>query len=190
MTITDTTDTRPVDNGVNTEALLGAREALSAAPEAAEFTWRATCSWVHGTYSRTTVESFSGLGQDHQHRSTFEFDADHPECFASEDRGATPVEIVLAGLAACLTAGVAAVAQHREIQLRSVTAKIAGRMNVLGILGADPDTRNGFSGIDVTFDIDADASAEDLAALVAQSQKRSAVFDIITNPTDVRVELV
>jgi uncharacterized OsmC-like protein len=185
MTMTDT----PVDNGVNTEALLGAREALTAAPEAAEFTWRATCAWVHGTYSTTTVESFSGLGQEHTHRSVFRFDADHPECFASEDRGATPVEIVLAGLAACLTAGVAAVAQHREIQLRSVTASIEGDMNVLGILGADPDIRNGFREIRVSFDIDADASPDDVAALVAQSQKRSAVFDIITNPTNVTVRV-
>lgn len=190
MTITDSsTDIRPVDNGVNTEALLGARDALSAAPEAADFTWRATCSWIHGTYSRTTVDSFSGLGEEQRHRSTFEFHADHPECFASQDRGATPVEIVLAGLAACLTAGVAAVAQHRGIQLHSVTARLEGAMNVLGILGADPDTRNGFSGIEVTFDIDADASADDIAALVAQSQKRSAVFDIVTNPTDVHVRV-
>ena len=115
MTMTDT----PIDNGVNTAALLGAREALTAAPEAAEFTWRATCSWVHGTHSRSTVESFSGLGQEHSHLSTFTFDADHPECFASEDHGATPAEYVLVALASCLTAGVAAVAQYREIQLRT-----------------------------------------------------------------------
>lgn len=185
MTITDT----PIDNGVNTAALLGARDALSAAPDAAEFTWRATCSWVHGTHSRTTVDGFSGLGVDHQHRSTFVFDADHPECFASEDRGATPTEFVLAALASCLTAGVAAVAQHRQIQLRSVTATIEGHMNVLGILGADPDTRNGFNNIAVHFAIDADASSDEIRAVVAQSQKRSAVFDIVTNPTLVTVDV-
>ena len=185
MTMTDT----PIDNGVNTAALLGAREALSAAPEAAEFTWRATCSWVHGTHSRSTVETFAGLGQEHAHRSTFTFDADHPECFASEDQGATPAEYVLVALASCLTAGVAAVAQYREIQLRKVTATVEGSMNVLGILGADPDVRNGYRDIRVRFDIDADASREDLEAVVAQSQKRSAVFDVLTNPTDVVVEL-
>ncbi|MDP9463901.1 MAG: OsmC family protein [Actinomycetota bacterium] len=186
MTITNT----PVDNGVNTEALLGAREALSNAPEAAEFTWRASCSWVHGTYTRTTVEGFSGLGQDHNHKTVFTFDADHPECFASEDRGATPVEHALGALASCLTAGVAAVAQNRQIQLKSVTATIEGNMNVLGILGADPDVRNGFNDITVRFDIDADASPDDIKALVAQSQKRSAVYDIVTNPTNVTVEVV
>jgi uncharacterized OsmC-like protein len=183
MSITET----PVDNGVNTEALLGAREALSQAPEAAEFTWKATCAWVNGTFSQTTVDAFSGLGQDHNHKTPYTFDADHPECFASEDRGATPTEIVLAGLASCLTGGLAAVAQHRQIQLRSVTAHVEGTMNVLGILGADPDIRNGFNDITVRFDIDADASPEDIQALVAQSQKRSAVFDIITNPTNVTV---
>lgn len=185
MTMTDT----PIDNGVNTAALLGAREALTATPEAAEFTWRATCSWVHGTHSRSTVESFWGLGQEHSHLSTFNFDADHPECFASEDLGATPAEYVLVALASCLTAGVAAVAQYREIQLRTVTATVEGHMNVLGILGADPDVRNGYRDIRVRFDIDADASREDIEALVAQSQKRSAVFDTLTNPTDVVVEV-
>ena len=185
MTMTDT----PVDNGVNTEALLGARAALSEAPEAADFTWRATCSWVHGTHSRTTVDGFSGLGQEHQHRTTFTFDADHPECFASEDRGATPAEHVLVALASCLTAGVAAVAQQRQIQLRSVTATVEGTMNVLGILGADPEIRNGFDGVKVRFAIDADASPSDIEAIVAQSQKRSAVFDVMTNPTNVVVEV-
>jgi len=183
-----TTET-PVDNGVNVEALLAAREALSAAPEAAQFQWRANCTWVNGTHSRTTVEGFSGLGDEQSHKSTFSFDADHPEIFASEDHGATPVEIVLVGLASCLTAGVAAVAQNREIQLRSVSATLEGEMDIQGILGVDSDVRNGFSGIKVTYDIDADATPDEIRGLVAQSQKRSAVYDIVTNPTNVTVEV-
>ena len=171
MTITD----RPVDNGVNSDALLGARTALTESPAAADFTWRSTTKWVHGTYSQSTVTGFSGLGTEHTHRTPFTFDADHPECFASEDRGAAPVEIVLSALGSCLTAGVAAVAQYRGIQLRSVTATVEGKMNILGILGADPDVRNGFSDVTVHFDIDADASPEDIAALVAQSQKLSLI---------------
>ena len=176
-----------VNNGVNVEALLGAREALTEAPEGAKFTWRATCDWINGTHSATTVDGFFGLGEEQQHRTAFRFDTDHPEVFASEDKGATPVEIVLAGLAGCLTAGIASVAQNRNIQLRSVKATLEGGMDLQGILGIDGDVRNGFDGIKVHYDIDADASKEDIAALVAQSQKRSAVFDIITNPTDVSV---
>lgn len=178
-----------VNNGVNVEALINAREALTDAPEAAQFKWRATCEWKNGTHSNTTVEGYFGLGEEHKHRTTFDFDADHPEVFASEDNGATPVEIVLVGLASCLTAGVAAVAQYREIQLRSVTAVVEGGMDIQGILGIDGDVRNGFDGIKVTYKIDADASDDDIKALVAQSQKRSAVYDIITNPTNVTVEV-
>ena len=185
MTASDST----VDNGVNVEALLGAREALSEAPAAAQFQFRATTDWVTGTHSQSTVEGFSGLGEEQSHRTKFSFDADHPEVFASADNGATPAELALVALASCLTAGVASVAQNREIQLNSMTATIEGDMDVLGILGADPDVRIGFNGITVTYDIDADASHDDLEALVAQSQKRSAVFDIITNPTNVTVKV-
>jgi uncharacterized OsmC-like protein len=178
-----------VNNGVNVDALLAAREALKASPEAAKFTWRATCRWQNGTHSRTSVQEFEGLGQGQKHRTEFSFEADHPEIFASEDLGATPVEYVLVGLASCLTAGVASVAQNRGIQLRSVEAKLEGSMDIQGILGIDSDVRNGYDAIKVTFNIDADASKKEIEALVAQSQKRSAVFDIVANPTNVIVEV-
>lgn len=178
-----------VDNGVNVGALLEAREALREMPEAAKFKWRASCKWQKGTHSRTTIQNFFGLGQEQKHKTEFHFEADHPEVFASEDLGATPVELVLAGLASCLTAGVAAVAQNRGIQLRSVEAELEGTMDIQGILGVDGDVRNGYNDIKVTFNIDADASQADIEALVAQSQKRSAVYDVITNPTDVSVEV-
>jgi uncharacterized OsmC-like protein len=178
-----------VDNGVNVEALLEAREALTETPAAAQFTWRATCKWVNGTHSQSTIQGFFGLGEEQSHRTEFSFDADHPEIFASKDNGATPVEMVLVGLASCLTAGVAAVAQHREIQLKSVSATLEAGMDIQGILGIDSDVRNGFDGIKVHYDIDAEASEDDIKALVAQSQKRSAVFDIVTNPTNVTVDV-
>ena len=183
MTTTEST----INNGVNVQALLDVRAALADAPEGAQFTWRASTEWLDGTHSQSKVESFYGLGEEQAHKSTFTFSADHPEVFASEDNGATPVEYVLVGLTSCLTAGIAAVAQNREIQLRSVKATIEGDMDILGILGGDPDVRNGFNGIRVNYEIDADATEDEVSALVAQSQKRSAVFDVITNPTNVAV---
>ena len=179
-----------IDNGVNVDALLQAREALAQTPEAARFTWRASSSWIRGTRTRTRVSEFFGLGEVQQRQQSFTFETDHPEVFAAEDKGATPVEMVLVGLAGCLTAGIAAVAQNRDIQLNSVKALLEGSMDIQGILGMDTDVRNGFDGIRVRYIIDADASADDIAALVAQSQKRSAVFDILTNPTDVQVDVV
>jgi uncharacterized OsmC-like protein len=179
----------PVDNGVNVEALLGVREALADTPDIAQFQWRATTSWVRGTHSQSSVVSFYGFGEEQQHRTTFTYDADHPLQFASEDNGVTPAEFVLVALGSCLTAGVAAIAQQRQIQLRSVSATVEASMDLHGILGADPDVRNGFNDITVSYDIDADASPADLQALVAQSQKRSAVYDALTNPTNITVNV-
>jgi uncharacterized OsmC-like protein len=178
-----------VNNGVNVEALLAAREALKGAPEAAKFTWRASCKWNNGTHSQTKILGFHGLGEEQKHKTEFSFEADHPEVFASEDLGATPIEYVLVGLASCLTAGVAAVAQNRGIQLRSVEALLEGSMDIQGILGMDSDVRNGYDDIKVTFTIDADAPRKDIEALVAQSQKRSAVYDVLTNPTNITVQI-
>ena len=135
------------------------------------------------------MQGFRGLGEEQKHKTEFSFDVDHPEVFASEDLGATPIELVLVGLASCLTAGVASVAQNRGIQLKSVEANLEGAMDIQGILGIDSDVRNGYDAIKVTFNIDADASQKEIEALVAQSQKRSAVFDCVTNPTNVTVQV-
>ena len=176
-------------NGVDTAHLLFARGVVGENPAAGDYTWRASNEWVHGTHSRTTIGGYFGLGEERSHKGTYEFEADHPLEFNAADDAATPVEIVLAGLASCLTAGVAAVAENREIKLRSVKATLEADMNIGGILGADPDVRNGFSDVRVNYEIDADAGPADIEALVAQSQKISAVFDILTNPTNVTVEV-
>ncbi|WP_030160497.1 OsmC family protein [Glycomyces sp. NRRL B-16210] len=184
------TDTAPaVDNGVNVDALFGARSALSDSPEIAKFEWRSTVSWVKGTHSLSEVETFYGLGGEQAHTKKFTFDADHPPQFAAEDHGITPVEYVLVALGSCLTAGIASVAQVRQVKLNSVKATVAADFDLHGILGADPNVRNGFSNVTVNYEIDADASQEDIEAIVAQSQKRSAVYDALTNPTNVSVNV-
>ena len=162
MTITETPQ---LPNGVNVEALLGAREAFTGQPELTQFTWRARNEWVNGTHSRTTIDTFH----------------------AAEDNGSTPVEFVLHALASCLTGGLAAVAANRGVTLNSVTSTIEGDMDLQGILGMDRDVRNGYSGVRVDFEIDADADAEDIERLVAQSQKRSAVYDILTGNVPVEI---
>ncbi len=183
------TKINPVDNGVNTEALIGARGAFEQMPQAAAFTFRSTCDWISGTRNCNSLNGYFGLGEEQTRKETFAIASDHPEVFAAADTAPTPPEIVLAALASCLTGGLAAVAQHRGIKLHSVRAVVEGDIDVRGILGMDQGIRNGFSAIRVSFDISADASDEDVAALVAQSQKRSAVYDMLTNTTNVAVSV-
>ena len=190
MTNTLTTNENNVDNGVNVDALLGAREAMTGMPAAAQFEWRAEAEWVHGAHTRTTVQKFFGVGEEQSHREAYTTDTDHPGVFAASDNAPTPPEMLMVGLAGCLTAGIASVATNRGIQLNSVVASVTGDMDLRGILGADPDVRNGFGGLRVSYTIDADATREEIEAIVAQSQKRSAVYDVIANPTNIAVEVV
>ena len=187
MTVTDNDKT--AENGVNVQALLDAREVLKGAPEAAQFTWRASSTWKHGVPARRRFRTSSVSARSSSTRPKRPSTPTIPRCSRPTDNGITPIEYLLVGLAGCLTAGVASVAQNRGIQLRSVEATVEGAHDIRGILGADPDVRNGFNDIKVTFTIDADASKQEIEALVAQSQKRSAVFDALTNPTNVTVDV-
>jgi hypothetical protein len=93
----------PVDNGVNVDALLGVREALADTPEIAQFQWRTRVSWVAGTHSRSSVDTFYRFGEEQRHKTTFTYDADHPLAFAAQDNGITPVEYVLVALGSSLS---------------------------------------------------------------------------------------
>jgi len=175
------------DNGVDVAALLAARDALTEAPEAAQFRWRATCTWMNGTHSRSSVEEYFGLGEDQRHKTEFSFDADHPELFAAEDNGATPVEYVLVGLASCLTSGIGNIASARGVKLYEVESRIEGDIDIQGILGLSDEVRNGYQSIRVDFTIKGDAPEEKLREIVEQSRSRSAVFDIVSNGVPVEI---
>ncbi len=189
MTTTETPETQALPNGVNVEALLGAREAFSGDTTLTRFTWRARNEWVNGTHSRTTIEDFYGVGGEQSHDRPQVHHADHPALFAAEDADSTPVEFVLHALAACLTGGVASVAANRGVTLHSVTSVLEGDMDLQGILGMDREVRNGYSAVRVRFEIDADATDEEVASIVRQSQKRSAVYDILTGNVPVEIDV-
>jgi len=176
-------------HGVRTPDLFATINAVASQPELARFTWRAKSNWVHGTHSRTVFSGYYGAGAEQDRGKQFSADADHPAVLCGDDRAPTPVEWVLHGLAACLTAGIANIAAARGIELDAVTAIIEGDMDLRGILGLSDEVRNGYEGIRIRFEVQGDAPAEKLRQIVEQSRARSAVFDIITNRTPVAIEV-
>lgn len=176
-------------NGVDTATLFATLDAVKAAPEAARFQFRARNQWLSGTHNRSTIDGFYGVGEERSHERSFNFDADHPAVLVGRDNGPTPVEYVLHALAACLTAGLANIAAARGIQLTEVHSTVSGDIDLNGILGLDPDVRNGYQNITVRFTVKGDAPAEKLRELVEQSRARSAVFDVITNQVPVSIEV-
>jgi uncharacterized OsmC-like protein len=192
MTATDTTAaglTGSMRNGVDTATLFATLDAVKAAPEAARFQFRATNEWLSGTHNRSTIADFYGVGEERVHEHTFTFDADHPAVLVGRDNGPTPVEFVLHALAACLTAGLANIAAARGIKLTQVRSTVTGDIDLNGILGLNPEVRNGYERITVRFAIHGDAPAEKLRELVEQSRARSAVYDVITNRVPVTIEV-
>jgi uncharacterized OsmC-like protein len=176
-------------NGVDTATLFATLDAVEAAPEAAKFQFRARNEWLNGTHNRSTIHEYFGVGEERTHERTFHFDADHPAVLVGRDNGPTPVEFVLHALAACLTAGLANIAAARGIQLTEVRSTVTGDIDLNGILGLNPDVRNGYQSITVRFTVKGDAPAEKLRQLVEQSRARSAVFDVITNGVPVAIEI-
>lgn len=190
MSSATTSKTRPPRNGVDVPALFATLDAVKAQPEAARFQFRAVNRWVSGTHSRTTIHDFHGVGAEQAHTQAYVYEADHPEVLVGTDNAASPVEMILHGLAACLTAGIGNIAAARGIDLTSVESRLEGDIDLQGLLGLSNEVRNGFEQIRVSFTIAGDASDAELRTLVEQSRARSAVFDIVTNgvPVDIDVQ--
>lgn len=189
--MTTTTQARPPLNGVDVPTLFATIDAVKAQPEAARFQFRAVNRWVSGTHSRTTIHGFFGVGEEQSHQREYVHDADHPHVLVGTDNAPSPVEFLLHGLAACLTAGIGNVAAARGIELHEVESHVEGDIDLRGLLGLSDEVRNGYQRIRARFRITGDAPPEKLRAIVEQSRARSAVFDIVANgvPVEIDVEI-
>ena len=176
-------------NGVNTPVLMATINAVRQQPELAKFQFRAHNRWTAGTCSESRLQSFFGAGAEHNHVTEFRYGADHPAVLVGEDRGPTPVEFLLHGLASCITAGIGNIAAARGVTLTSVESRVEGDIDLRGILGLSDTVRNGYQNIRITFEIAGDAPAEKLRQIVEQARARSAVFDVLTNGVPIEVAI-
>jgi uncharacterized OsmC-like protein len=183
-----TTLENPVRNGVDTATLFATLNAVKGTPEIAKFQFRATNKWISGTHSRSTIHGFHGAMQEMEHQQPYVYDADHPAVLVGTDEAPTPVEFLLHALAACLTAGMANIAAARGVQLTEVESTVEGDIDLNGILGLSDTARNGYEQIKISFKLRGD-DPEKLRAVLEQSRKRSAVFDVLTNGVPVAIEV-
>ena len=191
MTSTTETTRRGELNGVDVPTLYATLDAVKGQNEIAKFQFRASNTWVAGTHSRSTIAGFFGAGQEMQHTHATVVESDHPQVLVGADHAPTPVEYVLHAIASCLTSGVANIAAARGVRLDRVASHVEGDIDLLGIFGlSDGSVRNGYQQIRVRFEIEGDADDETLRGLVEQSRRRSAVYDVLTNPTPVEIDVV
>ena len=177
-------------NGVDVPTLFATLDAVKNDPEIADFQFRVRNQWLSGTHSRSEYDDFFGAKQEMAHDHVTVVDSDHPAVLVGADHGPTPVEYLLHAIAACLTSGIANVAAARGVTLTKVSSTVTGDIDLLGILGLSDHVRNGYRDITVTFHVEGDADDETLRSIVEQSRRRSAVYDALTNPTPVHIDVV
>lgn len=179
--------TANIKNGVNVDQLVETIGAVQGNPELAKFEFRTKNNWIEGGHCVSSMKSFYGVGQeDTTRKETFTMECDHPNVLLGEDKAATPAEVVLHALGSCLTGAMVYHAAANGIEIEGAESSLKGGCDLHGFLGLDPEVRKGFDGITVRLKVKSDASEVQLLNLA----KFSPVFDIISNPTPVAIEIV
>ena len=177
-----------VVNGVPVHQLVETMQAIRKDADIAKFQFRAKNEWQDGGHNRVTIKSFYGAKQEDETRTEpFIENADEPPILLGTDKGPNPVEHLLTALSGCLTTSLVYHAAVMGIELESVESQLEGDLDLHGFLGMDPNVRNGYEQIRVTFKIKADAPEEKLDELVRIAQERSPIFDCVSNPVPVAV---
>jgi uncharacterized OsmC-like protein len=170
-------------NGLNMDQAHETVEALQNDPSLGKFVFRASNQWKDGALNEASIDGFFGTHQEHGREEGFVIPMDEPPPLLGEDRGANPVEVVLAALSGCMTTTAALHGAAEGVTIESMDSELEGHIDVNGFLGLDPEIRRGFQGIQVTFRVKSDASEEQIRDLL----RRSPVFDILTNPTPIDI---
>ena len=179
--------TANIKNGVNVDQLVETIGAVQGNPELAKFEFRTKNNWIEGGHCVSSMKSFYGVGQeDTSRQETFTMECDHPNVLLGEDKAATPAEVVLHALGSCLTGAMVYHAAANGIEIEGAESSLKGGCDLHGFLGLDPEVRKGFDGITVKLKVKSDASEEQLKNLAMFSP----VFDIISNPTPISIEIV
>jgi uncharacterized OsmC-like protein len=162
-------------NGINTTTLADFAAAVTADPKAGEARFSVTTHWQGGSRSRAHVSSYHLGGQEHPRQ--FVIDADEPPGLLGDDTAPNPQELLLAGLNACMTAGIVATAAARGIALTSLRIRTSGQLDLRGYLGLDPDVNPGYDQVDVHIEATSPAADADLHAAITHAVRHSPNFN-------------
>lgn len=176
-------------NGVNIDLLFGTIEQIKKNPEIAKFKFSAQNTWIDGTNNRATVKEFFGALKEDSSREQLVFEIDEPPVLCGRNLGANPVEYLLVALSGCLTTSLIAHSAARGIEIKKVTSRYEGDLDLRGFLGISEDVPVGYKNIRVYFEIEADVSEEQKVELIQMAQKYSPVFNSIAKPVPVSVQL-
>ncbi|QUC64128.1 OsmC family protein [Nitrosopumilus sp. K4] len=181
--------TEKIVNGVNVTGLFETIETIKEKPEVGKYNFRATNKWIGGTENHTTVNDFYGACKTFSRKKPHVFVKDEPESLLGTDKGANPVEYLLAGLAGCVTTSIVCHAAAKGIKIHSIESKLEGDIDLQGLFQIDENVNPGYRGINISFKIKADATEKELEELVEIAKKVSPVANTISRPTPINMSL-
>jgi uncharacterized OsmC-like protein len=177
-------------NGISVSQLFDTIDSIKENKEIAKFYFRAQNKWIVGTENRTTITDYYGACKLHTRSKPHIFTKDEPQILLGNDKGANPVEYLLAGLAGCITTSLVCHAAARGIKIDSIESTLEGDIDLQGLLQIDENVNPGYQGINISFKIESDASEETLRELIDLAKKASPVANTISRPTPINVRLV
>ena len=98
-------------------------------------------------------------------------------------------DMLLEALAACAGVTLRAVATAIGVDLRGGTVHAEGDLDFRGTLGVDREAPVGFREIRLSFDLDSDADAEQLATLTKLTERYCVVYQTLRNSPRLEVEM-
>ena len=91
-------------------------------------------------------------------------------------------DMLLEALAACAGVTLRAVATSLGIEVRGGRVRAEGELDFRGTMAVDREAPVGFAAIDLRFDLDADASEEELATLLKLTERYCVVLQTLSSP--------
>jgi uncharacterized OsmC-like protein len=170
------TDSSARVNDVDLDAVAGLVGAIQQDPKAAATTWAAEVRWTGAFRSEARIRDFPPVASD------------EPSGLGGTDTAPNPVEQLLGALGNCLAVGYAANASAAGIAIRDLRIGLEGNIDLQTFLGLSDDNA-GYESINVTVDIDSDATSEQLAALHDKVVRTSPVGHTLSRAVPVHVDL-
>jgi len=97
-------------------------------------------------------------------------------------------DMLLEALVGCAGVTLNAVATGLGIQLRDAKVRAEGDLDFRGTLGVSKDVPVGFERIRLRFDLDTDATAEQVATLIRLTERYCVVYQTLSRPAKIDVE--